>query len=32
MITPAEFENQGAFQVARDFDPEGKRTIGQFAI
>jgi len=25
----ADFENQGAHQLAKQFDPEGKRTIGQ---
>ena len=24
----AEFENQGAYQLARSFDPDGKRTVG----
>jgi len=25
----ADFETQGAYQLAKQFDPEGKRTIGQ---
>ena len=28
----AEFENQGAYHLARTFDPAGKRTIGTHAL
>lgn len=32
MITTAEFENQGAYQLARSFDRAGERTIGMIVI
>jgi len=28
MTTTADFENQGAHHLAKEHDPEGKRTIG----
>jgi hypothetical protein len=30
-ISIADFENQGAHNIAKQHDPEGKRTIGAFA-
>ena len=31
-ICTADFENQGAHTIAKQHDPEGKRTIGMFAF
>lgn len=32
LAAAAEFENQGAYQLAHTFDPDGKRTIGPSAL
>jgi hypothetical protein len=31
-LPQADFQNQGAQELAKDYDPEGKRTIGKYTL